>query len=159
MIYYSKNGIVVRTATSADAFAIAASMRRQDVDEILAAGSDSPLSALADALEVSTLCLAAERDGVPVAMFGLVPDALLGSRARVWMLGADGLAAIKKSFVRISRLVIRKFLELYPELYNWVDCRYTGAIRWLESCGAVFGPALAAGVNGEPFKPFVLRRS
>lgn len=159
MIYYEHAGIVVRDAVAADIEEIAKSMRRLDAQEVLAAGCGSPRQALSDSFALSSVCLTAERDGVPVAAFGLVPECLLGGRARVWMLGTDGLAPIKKTFVKVSRLVIAFFLGKYPELYNFVDCRYVGAFRWLESCGAVFEKPVAVGAGGELFAKFIMRRA
>lgn len=159
MIYYHDDGLVIRDAVPNDIEEIAINMRRQDAEEAAAAVAQTPSQALAGGLAASTLCLTAERHGVPLAMFGVVPDALLGSRAIVWMLGAEPLGRIKKTFVRVSRKVIAMFLERYPELYNYVDARYAGSVRWLKSCGAVFEDPVGCGVRGEAFQRFVLRRS
>ena len=68
------------------------------------------------------------------------------------------MSRIKKTFVRLSRRFISHFLELYPELWNLVDCRYTQTFSWLKSCGAEFGDKQFM-FNGVPFQPFLIRRA
>ena len=157
MIYFEEKGIVIRTAIEGDIDAVSADIRREDAEEVHAEG-DSVRGALERSFASSSLRFTALRDGVPVAIFGLVPDAIAGSRAVVWLLGAEGLRRIPKTFLRLSRAVIRYFLSLYPLLYNRVDARYAGTIRWLESCGASFQDPLPVGPSGAPFRTFTITR-
>lgn len=159
MTHYDRRGVVIRDAEEADIASIVERMRRKDAEEVLAEGSASTHDAVALSFAASTVRLTALRDGIPVAMFGLVPDALLGSKARVWLLGAEGLGGIKKTFVRMSRVVIAHFLERYPLLYNRVDCRYEETIRWLKACGAEFQAPSPVGPQQTPFQIFTIRRA
>lgn len=159
MIYYDRGGLVVRSAVEGDIAPIVNAIRREDAEEVLAEGCASVEDALARSFAASTLRVTIERDGVPVGMYGLVPDSLGGPRARVWLLGADGLAAIPVKFVRISRLVIAEMLTAYPLLYNRVDNRYAKTIRWLKSCGAHFFPPVPFGPDGQLFTTFIIRRA
>lgn len=157
--FYEGHGVVIRTAIESDLDAVASNMRGEDAEEIRAEGFDaSARDALGRSFAASTVCLTALRDGVPLAVFGVVPDALAGSRAVVWLLGAEGLRAIPKTFLRLSRSVISFFLSLYPELYNRVDARYEATVRWLTACGAVFEPPVPVGANGMLFQNFTIRR-
>lgn len=159
MIYYSHGELVIRTAAFSDIDPIASAIRREDAEEIFAEGCASVQDALARSFENSTFRLTVERRGVPLAMFGLVPDALGGSSARVWFLGAKDLSKIKKSFMRLSRMVIGNFLSRYPALWNRFDVRYTKTGRWLKWLGAEFGQIEIMGDEKVPFQIFVLRRS
>lgn len=160
MIYYEQGRVMIRTAFESDLDTVAANLRREDAEELRAEGYyPSARAALGVSFAASTVRLAALRDGVPVAVFGIVPDALAGSRAVVWLLGAEGLRRIPKTFVRASRAVIAHFLTLYPVLYNRVDARYTGTVRWLEACGAEFAEPVPVGPGGHPFQSFTIRRA
>ncbi len=159
MIYYDRNGVVVREARAEDVKSLANRLREKDAEEVMAEGFSSAEDALRFAFENASLVLTAEFEGVPVAMFGLVPTSLVSDVAQAWFLGAPELARIKKTFVRLSRVVIKMMLERHAVLYNIVDCRYPEAISWLESLGAKFEPPLPCGPKGLPFRQFTIRRS
>lgn len=158
MKVYDRGGIVIREAVMADIDALAGNLRRRDSDEVLAAGFPSERDALEYSFSRSEVRLTVERDGVPLAMFGLVPGPE-GAPACAWLLGAQGLGAIKKSFVKLARITLDIFLANYPVIYNYVDERYTDTIRWLEACGARFEPPAPYGALGRPFQRFTIRRA
>lgn len=159
MIYYDKGGVVVREARAEDVKSLANRLRSKDAEEVVAEGFASPEDALRFAFENSSLCLTAELEAVPVAMFGLVPTSLVSDVAQAWFLGAPELARIKKTFVRLSHVVIKMMLERHAVLYNIVDCRYPEAISWLETLGAKFENPLPFGPKGLPFQQFTIRRA
>lgn len=150
--------IKIREARRSDIHALKDKLREADREEILASGYESPEAALTRGFEASTVCLCVDIEGSPSALFGVVPESLLGDTASVWFLGAPELARMKKSFVKLSRAMIKEFLSKYPNLWNIVDSRYASSIRWLKSCGAVFQhePVMLSGV---PFYGFVIRRN
>ena len=150
------DGLYIRDAVIEDISPVRDDMREEDALEVLSEGAASVDEALRDSFYASSVRLAVERDGVPVALFGLAPDSFYSPHARVWFLGSNGMRSIPKSFVKASRLVISWFLDMYPVIYNRVDSRYTGTIRWLKSCGAEFQPPHR--VNGFDFEGFVIRR-
>lgn len=132
-------------------------LRGSDEKEVIAAGNENGEDALRQSFARSTLCYSVDIDGVPSAMYGIVPESLVGESANVWFLGSPEMSRIKKTFVKVSRKVIADFLLEYPRLWNVVDGRYVSAIRWLESCGAVFSkePVMLGGVG---FYRFTIRR-
>jgi hypothetical protein len=147
--------VKIRKAKSRDIRKLSGRLREADAQELLAAGNASVESALVYSFKNSTVRRTVEIDGVPVGLFGLHPQTLLGDEACIWFLGTPELARIKKTFVKLSRQVIVKFLSSYPILWNVVDVRYVSAIRWLESCGAVFDEGSA--IPG--FRRFSIRRA
>ncbi len=147
--------VKIRRSKRRDIRKISGRLREADAQEVLAAGSASVEDALAYSFKSSTKRFTVEIDGLPVGMFGLVPETILGDIANVWMLGTTEMARIKKTFVKLSRGVIADFLVDYPVLWNVVDVRYAPAIRWLESCGAVFDEGSA--IPG--FRRFSIRRA
>lgn len=150
--------ISVRQFKQEDIIALAGRLREADAQEVIAEGNRSVEASLKESCARSTICLCVEQDGTPTALFGVVPDSILGPSARVWFLGAPELAMIKKTFVKQSRRYIGLFLDRYPYIWNLVDARYTGAIRWLKSCGAVFPEYQVKGPHGDPFLPFWIMR-
>lgn len=158
MIYYERGNIVVRTSCASDIQSLKNRLREADEKEIIAAGNASSEEVLCQSFARSTLRYTVDIEGVPVAMFGIVPDSILGRRANVWFLGAPEMTRIKKTFVRLSRHFIGEFLSQYPELWNMVDSRYERTLRWLESCGAVIN-AKPIMLGDVPFYGFTIRRA
>lgn len=156
MICQSSGGLLIRKAVESDIAAIKDKLRREDEEEVIASGYPSAEAALAQSFERSALRFTAEIKGVPVAMFGLAPESLVGEKAVVWLLGCPEMAKVKKSFVKLSRVIIKEMFQRYPVLFNLVDARYGSTIRWLESCGAEFGPVVK--INDKNFVPFTLRK-
>lgn len=150
----------VRELRDGDIEALAASMRPEDAAEVLASGGHSPLEALRVSVEASSEVWAWEVGGEVAAIFGVVPleqSALLSPRsAIVWALTGSAVTRNRKAFVRASRAIVAALLFRWDALFNAVDQRYTGAIRWLESMGATFAPPRPFGAQGLPFVPFVL---
>lgn len=159
MIHYSHRGIVVRESVEADIASLAPRLRRKDAEEVLAEGYESPEAALRFSFSHSTYRLTVEREGLPVAMLGLVPPSLVSEIAQVWLLGSPELAQMKKTFVRLSPVVIKMFHERHSILYNIVDCRYPETISWLERLGAKFEAPEAVGPGGHKFQQFIFRRA
>jgi hypothetical protein len=158
MIHYEKGEVTVRDAVGSDVFILAGKLRRKDAEEVRATGAQSIDEELADSFAHSVLRYTIERAGVPVAMFGIRPDTLIGDKALVWLLGTDELAKIKKTFVRGTGVFLNRFLEQYPVLYNAVDARYGETVRWLEAFGARFSEPVN-GPTGVQFVGFIIRRS
>lgn len=159
MIHYERGGIVVRDSVEADVASLAPRLRRKDAEEVVAEGHESPETALSFSLRNSTYSLTVEREGVPVAMLGLVPPTLTSDIAQVWLLGAPELALMKKTFVRLSPVVIKIMLKRHAILYNIVDCRYQETISWLKWLGAKFEAPEKIGPEGREFQQFTIRRA
>lgn len=145
----------IRRAKSRDIRKLSGRLREADAQELLAAGNASIEGALAYSFSRSTKRYTVEIDGLPVALFGLYPETLLGDTANIWFLGTPEMARIKKTFVKESRRVVAEWLTCYTVLWNVVDVRYVSAIRWLEAIGAVFDEGSA--IPG--FRRFSIRRA
>jgi hypothetical protein len=148
---------LIREAQASDCALLAAVMRPEDMRELEALGL-TPKRALYESLAESAVAYTVDVDGWPAAMFGLTPYKLLGERACVWLLTGEGINKIPLTFVKLSRLYIAEFLELYPVLDNWVDARYTASIKWLEMCGAVFDKVGITKPGNVVFRHFYLRK-
>lgn len=149
----------IRRATEADARELALDLRAEDVAEVEAEPHEfGPAEALLESLRVSTGKSALVIDGRVAALWGAAPLEGDPSVGVVWLLGGNVLHRHRKTFARLSKQAVAALLEHFAELFNYVDERYTAAVRWLEWLGAVVYPAVPYGVNGELFHPFEIRR-
>ncbi len=147
--------VKIRKAKRRDIRKLSGRLREADAQELLAAGNASIESALAYSFKAASHCRTVEIDGLPVALFGITPETLIGDQACIWFLGTPEMGRIKKTFVKESRRVVAEWLTCYTLLWNVVDVRYVAAIRWLEAIGAVFDEGSA--IPG--FRRFSIRRA
>lgn len=149
--------MVIRDASHADILPIAHHMREADVAEVWASHCVTPTEALAIGMKDSVLCYTAVRNGVPCAMFGVVPITKVDGQ--IWFLGTDLVFdSFSIGFGRMSRMVVEKFLNAFPLLHNHVDVRNQKSIEWLEWLGARFLEPKPYGELGLPFRFFMLTK-
>lgn len=160
MIYYERDGLLIRDSVLADVAAMQDHLRREDAEEVIASGFASTEHALGYSFAVSAERFTVEQGGVPVAMFGCIPTGtFVCPSANVWLLGTEDLAKIKKSFVKLSRKWVANFVARHQVVFGFVDARYQRAVTWLESCGAVFEAPQPHGEHGAAFVKFEIRRA
>jgi len=153
---YNNGDLMIRESTHEDILPIAFNMRHADVEEIWASHNATPLEALNRGIMFSKPCLTALWKEKPVAMFGVTP--MKAGNAIVWFLGTDVVDKHRVCFCKMSRFIMKKFYEIYPTMYNWVDVRNTKSIEWLKWLGAKFDSACEYGSEQLMFNHFVLRR-
>ena len=90
-------------------------------------------------------------------MFGVAPMSVLGHNGSAWLLATPELAKVARVFVVESRLYVRRMLEVFPVVMNFVDQRNAVSLRWLRWLGARFDEPRAYGALGLPFVPFQMR--
>lgn len=112
---------------------IASKMRHFDVRECEALGR-SPKEALRTGLRCSLSAFTAI-DEIPVAMFGVVPEALMGGVGRVWFLGTDQVHQCPRELLVIGRRMIAGWLDSFSRLENVVSTENEAAVRLLEKWG------------------------
>ena len=132
-------------------------MRQSDQDEIMASSGITPFQALHDGFLRSAYCWTALTDNEPCAMFGVVRESPISNKGIPWLLATDQMRLNKKRFLIDGVKYMRLILEIFPDLYNFVDTRNKESIRWLKWLGFEILPAIKYGLNGELFHPFVLR--
>lgn len=153
--------IELRPSTHEDARALAPRLRKDDLNELLAAGYPNAEASLMDGVNSPDGCTTVDVEGLgPVLMFGVGPhpyDSLVGG---VWLLGSDDIARIRFPFLRQCRGVIEGFHEKYPVLMNYTDHRNALHHRWLKWCGFVFINTVPGNGPGNlPFYEFVRVRN
>lgn len=139
----------IRPARQSDILDIAAHMRAEDTAEIWHSSRVTPWSALYRGMRDSDATFVIERNGVPVAMFGVVGEK--GRWGSPWMLGTDELKNCK-SLLRECRVRLDEYLKEYHYLANAVWAENTVHIEWIKWLGFQFeGEELR---NGETFLQF-----
>ena len=133
--------------------------RPADIAELWAAAHRTPEECLRLGLESSVLAWTAFFDGVPVAMLGVTPAALVAAIGCPWMVGTVELDRQAYAIMRHCRGPLVRMLRTFPHLVNFVDARNTRAIRWLQVLGFEFSPAAPHGIEGLPFHRFEMRRA
>ena len=149
------SGATIRESIIDDIMPVACSMRYEDRIESYAQGYATPAEALFKSYNMSKYKFTVEFGGKAVAMFGLCEEGK--GIANVWLLGGEGLAKMKKSFMILSREFIVKSMAEYPTLYAQVDGRYTKTHRWLKWLGAEASSEYK--INGVTFNNFTFRRA
>jgi hypothetical protein len=127
---------------------LCANLRPEDAAEVIAGGEASGADGVRFAVGASDVVWALELDGAVGALFGLKAE---GGRLVLWMLTAKLFGEHPRAFVRAIRRHL-PMLRSYAELFNFIDARYTGALRLAAAMGATFGSPIDR--NGHVFVPF-----
>ena len=153
-------GYTVDKAGVMDCLELAPKMRESDKQEIWSAGRFTPTSGLHRSLEISgehayTLKL----DEEVVGIFGVAPCKEQPDVGIVWLMGADNMTTNKKGFYKVSKEYLKKFLEMYKTVFNYVDDRNVSSSKWLESLGFKnLGTEPKFGMDEIPFNLYVKER-
>jgi hypothetical protein len=149
--------VTVIDATEEAAEYIAENMRPMDAYEARAMGCE-PHIAIERSWNASTMATMMAVDGVPALVLGVVPRSELTGLGVPWLLGTEDTSRIPRWFVRDSVSYIDLFLTRYDMLRNLVATENEQSIRWLTWMGATFGAPFPAGLRGEMFLPFWIRK-
>ena len=136
---------------------IAENMRDAEVEEIIAAGSRSPLEALQNSMDISQFHTLITADGVPLVILGLVVTSGLTKLGCPWMLGTQEAGKHKREFLTRSKPVIDEMLDICPRLVNYVHVKNKLSIRWLRWLGFEFDDPILF-ISGEWFHRFYMER-
>ena len=113
---------------------VAENMRAIDRRECGAFGQ-SPLEALAEAVDRSLWSLTALKDGVPHAIMGVVPRNMIEGHGIPWFLGTDQVYTRPVSLIRFGKVVIAEMRGSFTTLENFVSVENDRAIRFLRHFG------------------------
>lgn len=143
---------------------LARAMRKEDAAEVLASGGFSPRQALEVSLAHSTSAWTVFFGPEVAAMWGVCPgpggSSLLGGSeiGIAWALTGTAVDRSKRSFLRVSKVALAALLHDYAALVNYVDARYTAALRWARWLGFEVCPAVQFGHGALLFHPIIYRR-
>lgn len=153
--------ITVRFSTPEDVAYLAPRLRKEDLEEIMAAGATSAEESLLDGLASPDACLTGvDEAGRPMLMFGTSPHPTDPMVGLVWLLASDEVLKHRTDFLRKSRQFMAIFNAKYPILMNFTDCRNTVHHRWLRWCGFHFiNTVRGIGPGNHPFYEVVRVRN
>ena len=119
-----------------DCLELASKMRESDKQEIWSSGRFTPTSGLHMSLKISgEHSYVLKLDGEVVGIFGVAPCKERPDIGIVWLMGADNMPPYKRGFQKVSQKYVKKFLELYKTVFNYVDERNKSSSQCLESLG------------------------
>lgn len=153
--------LTARPSTTEDVAFLAPRLRKEDVEEVLAAGGASMEESLTDGLLSPDGCFTAiDEDGRPVLMFGTVPHPAIPMVGFIWLLASEEITKHRLDFLRKTRPFVDHFHEKYQLLMNFTDCRNTVHHRWLRWCGFSFiNTVKGLGPGDHPFFEVVKLRN
>lgn len=127
-------------------------MRPEDAAECLASGGYQPSEAISVSIDASVASWSMTVDGELLALFGIAHPGI------PWALTSNAARRHPRLVHATARVVLDKMLERYPVLVQYVDARYTSALRWLRRLGFSVAEAEPFGIEGRPFHRIELRR-
>lgn len=148
--------ISIIPATPEHAAALAPTMRPEDLAEVQACGHATAKDALDSSLAISTQAWAWLAGDEVAALFGFV--SVGEDTGIVWFLTGHAFPKHARRFIRQARQGISELLDRRPILGNFIDARYSAAIRWAQWLGFEVGPPVPYGPLGLPFHPAIIRR-
>jgi hypothetical protein len=156
-----RDRITFEPATRAHAEELAPRMRHGDAAEILASCGHRPLAGLLASLKWSEAhgeAWAGLIDGEVAGIFGVGKRTLLSTSGIPWLLTGDLVERHPLLFWRASRAVLATWLERFEFLEQFVDARYTQALRWAERLGFKVEEGQPIGRGGLLFCHITIRR-
>lgn len=137
---------------------VACNLREEDLNEITAGSGRHPITAITEAVALSSHSWTLMAGRHPIAMFGVVPLNVMSGIGSPWLLGTSQIEKHKKGFCRLAIRFVKQISKSYPTLINYVDERNQTSKDWLEWLGFEILPPEPYGVSGLPFHRFELRR-
>lgn len=134
------------------------SIREIDKYEMEGLGFTTEQGVMASIYDTTPVFYAKAKDnGKLIACWGLQP--LIGQTKNtyiIWALGTDEIERFRKSFVKESDAIIKRWADIYGELTNTVAVKNRRAIGWLKHLGAEFINKRT--YNGVEYVDFIIRK-
>ena len=134
-------------------------MRREDRAEIWASAHYTPWEALAASISFTDETYTGLADGQVLCIFGAGKMTLTSDTAFPWMLSSILVDDHLMAWARGSKLAFNFMTQDVDHLKNYVDARYTVAVRWLAWLGFTIHPAEPFGIEQLPFHLFTWDRT
>ncbi len=141
-------------ATVDHAFELSRTMRLEDREEAWALDHLTPWEAIQVSVGHSGNIYSGLVDGQVLCMFGVGKRTLLSEIGFPWMLSSTLVPKHVRAWMRGSQIAFKQMQSEAKVLENYVDARYTAAVRWLKWLGFTIHPAEPFGVDKLPFHKF-----
>lgn len=134
--------------TKEDAIYIAENLKQNNRQEVLAAIGDNCLSDILRGMEASDMLGCFKHNGTPLAIYGVIPDSIMGGTGIAWLLFSAEAMQHRRVVGRYTKRGLRAIMAKYERVYNWVDTGNEDIIKWLKWLGAKFKGPYKRGVFG-----------
>lgn len=135
--------------------AVCAKARDEDREEYRLAGEPDLPVAVQKMQELSPVTWCAMSGGVPLAVYGIVPQSHLRHRGFPWLLASKDVdGPLGKTFLRHGRAELKRFARGYGHLEGLVWAENHVAVRWLRWVGFTVGGSVPVG--GAEFHRFTM---
>lgn len=133
-----------RIATIEDIEYIAAKMRTEDTDEILSIANVNVSVALKESFYASCECIVGIDDGKVFCVVGLIPDS---TGVTLWMLFTNEVTSLPISFFKLSKKLVKQWLDKYGYLHNYTQKGNIFILKWLKMLDFNIEPVSLLGIK------------
>ena len=149
-------GVIVRPSVVADVYALAASLRDGDREEVESLGVDVRVG-IRQSFRNAILRRTYLVDGEVAAMSGLC-GVMLGDIGEPYLMTAAAAERVPLAFVKHAKAAVAEMLQHKRRLEGHVAAKYIKACRLLEVLGFTLGEPLPTGPNGALFRKYTMMR-
>ena len=114
-------------------------LREGDRAEVVAVGRPDIVRQLSRDVLLSAESYAVFQDGDLLGVTGVRPMSLISNTARPWLLTTRHVERHKRTLLRGTRMLLRRWRKRWRALSNEIHADYQGALRWAEWSGATLG--------------------
>ena len=144
--------------TEMHVFKLSHTMRLEDRAEVWASAHYTPWDALVASISLTDETYTGLADGQVLCIFGVGKSTLTSDVGHPWMLSSYLVEYHMRAWARGSKLAFKFMTQDVDHLINYVDARYTVAVRWLTWLGFTIHLAEPFGVEQLPFHAFTWDR-
>lgn len=135
----------------------ASDIRQADYNELTSLVGNDIKKELAESIANSMYSYKAMNEkNKPIALYGITKVQGVNGYL-IWCVGTNEFKNYEKTFVKLSRQIIKIWLKKYKLLYNFVSIKNRASRKWLEWLGAEFEHPFTAGIKNEKFIYFILK--
>ena len=137
---------------------LAGIMRIEDKKEVWASAHYTPREALVASIRLTDETYTGLADGQVLCIFGIGKATVLSDIGHPWMLSSFLVEKHMRAWARGSKIAMEYMTRDIDHLKNYVDARYTVAVRWLAWLGFEIHEAEPFGIEQLPFHAFTWDR-
>ena len=145
--------------TKKDAVYIAENLKQNNRQEVLAVIGNNCLTDILRSMEASDMLGCFKYNGKPLAIYGVIPDSIMGNTGIAWLLFSAEAMQHRQVVGRYTKRGLRAIMAKYEFVYNWVNTGNKDIIRWLKWLGAKFKGPYKHGIYGIEHYYFYFERS
>ena len=150
------NHVEIRKCRGHDIKAMRGKLRREDVIEIERRTGRDPYTVLVDSYRRSEVSFVALYNGEVACAWGVARESILAEESLIWLLSTPVMTKAPVLAARRTKHELKKLLDVYPKLMNYVDSEYKLCVRWLRWLGFTVESPQPVGIRGGMFSRFYI---